>query len=465
MSDNCLKTSFTKRDVNGLLIAIASKQNLNDWITNNYTDEIGNVLRNVIFQDINNPDLGIRPLPEIIQSLSSLKTPDNIPENTQSFNPNYQPDPEKSALSPEADFINQGNMSSLDYAKMEKDFNREIMRAAFVTEEGELKSTKDVGKNLLEYRLNLAKKLWKYLYPTQEFPTNINKVQLVNSIISIFENITKTKSFNNYKNYYMDYMKLKHFDALLKKHFKFINKAPRYAQSSEIEEDTYTADSIFKFQEKGSAYDEDASSEDYASDFIKKLISCFDRPSRFGGKVSHDFASYTTSLQVFYKWAENQSNDLYKSILYSGIQDFIDNNNPNNLIYLLEKFCNDPANRRYIEIKNVIKGVIDIFKNNKLDTNIKIILANLINTEVGYNYIAVRMESDRSTANKRGELLKITTKLLEGQIINGEINRCKNSLINKIMLFRENYSEYNELKAKYGIKVERDGNGGKIRTA
>ena len=462
MSDNCLKTSFTKRDVNGLLIAIASKQNLNDWITNNYTDEIGNILRNVIFQDINNPDLGIRPLPEIIQSLSSLKTPDNIPENTQSFNPNYQPDPEKSALSPEADFINQGNMSSLDYAKMEKDFNREIMRAAFVTEEGELKNTKDVGKNLLEYRLNLAKKLWKYLYPTQEFPTNINKVQLVNSIISIFENITKTKSFNNYKNYYMDYMKLKHFDALLKKHFKFINKAPRYAQSSEIEEDTYTADSIFKFQEKGSAYDEDASSEDYASDFIKKLISCFDRPSRFGGKVSLDFASYTTSLQVFYKWAESQSNDLYKSILYSGIQDFIDNNNPNNLIYLLEKFCNDPANRRYIEIKNVIKGVIDIFKNNKLDTNIKIILANLINTEVGYNYIAVRMESDRSTANKRGELLKITTKLLEGQIINGEINRCKNSLINKIMLFRENYSEYNELKAKYGIKVERDGNGGKI---
>ena len=100
MSDNCLKTSFTKRDVNGLLIAIASKQNLNDWITNNYTDEIGNILRNIIFQDINNPDLGIRPLPEIIQSLSSLKTPDNIPENTQSFNPNYQPDPEKSALSP-----------------------------------------------------------------------------------------------------------------------------------------------------------------------------------------------------------------------------------------------------------------------------------------------------------------------------------------------------------------------------
>ena len=30
MSDNCLKTSFTKKDVNGLLIAIASKQNLND---------------------------------------------------------------------------------------------------------------------------------------------------------------------------------------------------------------------------------------------------------------------------------------------------------------------------------------------------------------------------------------------------------------------------------------------------
>lgn len=85
MSDNCLKTSFTKRDVNGLLIAIASKQNLNDWITNNYTDEIGNILRNVIFQDINNPDLGIRPLPEIIQSLSSLKTPDNIPENNTKF--------------------------------------------------------------------------------------------------------------------------------------------------------------------------------------------------------------------------------------------------------------------------------------------------------------------------------------------------------------------------------------------
>lgn len=459
---SCLKTNFKKSDVVILMGVIRRGSDaVNEWITNNYDDATAQIIRNIAFEDPNNP-ITLRSAKDILASSISLKTPENIPENTQSFNPNIQSDQEKSAISPMADFLGEGQVSSRDYDKMKDDFQREIMRSAFITEEGELLPLNDVGQNLLDYRFKLAQNLWKYLYPNQTFPDveNINKAQLINSIISIFENTIASKSFKNYKDQYFDYMKLKHFDALIKENFPFIKKATRYSKSSEIEADMYDSSSIFAFKEKGSAYDEDASSDDYVSEFTKKLLDTFDRPSRWGGRVKMGYHPFRNAIQSVYKWVENSGNAAYNDVLYSDIDSLTDIEKiGSNLIWLLNQYLDDPTNRANIEGKNVVRGIIDIFQKEKLDKTIKYILANQLSSDIAYDYSIVRIESDRTNRRERQELLKISTKLLTSQIVNTETSRTERSLVNKIMLFRENYNQYDRLKKKYGITIGKDGNG------